>query len=229
MPRYLQDAVPTAIGHAHPISGYQLDSTKSLSSPTAYYKPNDGRYAFVDPAHTATPAQLVFFQRDQFGSLGVDVALHSLYQDITNVSWNFGDGTTIATGNWQSRHVYAAAGTFTITATGTSTAAGTITASVSVTVDKTTAKPANTVAPVLSTQAPVVGTPVTVTAGTWTNGGTITYQWKVAGANISAATTASYTPVTGDATKVLSVVVTNTNSHGATAITETAATAVSLT
>lgn len=226
MPAYLQDAVPTSIGNAHPISGYQLDSNKGLSSLAAYYAPNHGPYTFIDPAASATPAQLVFFQRDSYGSLGVDFAFHSWYQDLTNVAWDFGDGNTQAAGNWQARHVYAAAGSYTVQATGTSTASGAVSASVTVVVDNVMSKPVNTVAPALSTQTPTSGTAVTVTTGTWTNAGVYSYQWYDDTAAISGATTNSYTPVAGDVGKILSVKVTNTNSLGATSVTVAAGTAV---
>lgn len=228
MPRYFKDAVNTAIGRAHPISGYQLDSNKDLASPAAYYKPNQSVDSFIDPAASLTPAQLVFFQRDGLGSLGVTVALHSRYDDLGPVTWAWGDATANTVGNWVGRHVYAAAGTYTVTATATSASKGAVTANVSIIVDTATAAPANTVAPALSTQAPVYNVPVTVTAGTWTNSGTITYQWQVAGVNGTGAgaTTDSYTPVAGDETKILSVIVTNTNSEGSTSVTETCTTAV---
>ena len=63
--------------------------------------------------------------------------------------------------------------------------------------------------PTVPTTAPIVGTPVTVTPGTWDPADvTLAYQWKANGTPIGGATAASYTPVAGDAGKKLSVTVT---------------------
>ncbi len=66
----------------------------------------------------------------------------------------------------------------------------------------------NTALPTITGTARV-GTTVTATPGTWTPAGTSpAYQWLVAGAPVIGATTASYTPVAGDAGKSLQVRVT---------------------
>jgi hypothetical protein len=216
MSRYLQDAVNTPIGHAHPINGSQLDGNRNLSSPTAYYKPNDGVYAFVDPAGVATPRQLVFYQRDSFGSLGTTVALHSFYQDLGPVTWAWGDGTPNTVGNRISRHTFAAAGTYTVTASATSEASGAITASVSVTVDTASMAPRNTSVPTV-TGTPKVGTQLVGSNGTWTGAttGLYQYQWSWStGAAIVGATASNYTPVAGDVGEQLVFTVTGYNSRG---------------
>jgi|GEM_PF-2248493 len=77
--------------------------------------------------------------------------------------------------------------------------------------------PVNTVAPALSSTTPVVGIALSVSNGTWTNSPTsYGYQWKWAdtGAAISGATSASYTPVTGDISHTLKCDVTATNASG---------------
>jgi len=134
MPRYYQDAVNTSIGRAHPISGYQLDANKDLSPVAAYYKPNCGLLSFVDPEAEVTPDGLILFQRDGFGSLGVALALHSQLEDITSVAWTFGDSATETSGQI-TRHVYSAAGSYTVSAEMTSTSKGTKSYSVTITVE----------------------------------------------------------------------------------------------
>ncbi len=83
--------------------------------------------------------------------------------------------------------------------------------------------PANTVAPSVTGTAKV-GTALSATEGTWgvgdAAGTTTTYQWQsstdgsTGWANITGATSATYTPVTNDALNFLRVNVTKTNSGG---------------
>lgn len=47
--KYRPDAVPTAIGWAHPDTGEQLVSMRGLEDPVEYYKPNSREKAFIDP------------------------------------------------------------------------------------------------------------------------------------------------------------------------------------
>lgn len=88
--------------------------------------------------------------------------------------------------------------------------------------------PVNTVAPVISPSDPAVGVAATCSTGTWTGTPvpTFTYQWKAAGTNISGATGASYTPVSGDKTKTLTCAVTASNSEGSATATSAATSAV---
>lgn len=74
--------------------------------------------------------------------------------------------------------------------------------------------PVNTVAP--SINQAQVGSVSTCTPGTWTGTGpiTFTYQWKVDGAPVDGATTAAYTPVSGDDGKSLECDVTAHNTAG---------------
>lgn len=74
--------------------------------------------------------------------------------------------------------------------------------------------PSITTAVSIPTTAPEVGTAFVATPGTYTGTPTFTYQWFANGIAISAATTASYTPVAGDVGKVLHVVETATNVSG---------------
>lgn len=87
-------------------------------------------------------------------------------------------------------------------------------ASNSITVSGAASAPTNTAAPVVNRG--VVGLASTCTTGTWSGSPTITYayQWKVAGANVGTNAN-SYTPVSGDAGKALTCVVTATNAAGA--------------
>ena len=84
---------------------------------------------------------------------------------------------------------------------------------------------ANTVLPAITGTAES-GSVLTVSNGTWvgTPAPTYTYQWKRAGANISGATSSTYTLVDADATKAVTCVVTATN-----AINSVSATAVAVT
>ena len=67
----------------------------------------------------------------------------------------------------------------------------------------------NTAPPTVPAGAPVVGVAVTADPGTWNpTGATFGYQWKANGADISGATSQSYTPVGADVGKTLSVAVT---------------------
>jgi streptogramin lyase len=84
-----------------------------------------------------------------------------------------------------------------------------------------TEPPANTVAPKLSTDNPVVGGPLTVSNGTWTGyeAPTFTYQWEDCSSAqlcspILGATSQTYTPVSSDDGLDLQAVVTATNSAG---------------
>ena len=75
--------------------------------------------------------------------------------------------------------------------------------------------PLNVGAPVLSA-APEIGTPATVTDGTWTGNPapTFTYAWTLDGGTIAGAIANTYTPVAGDVGGVLQATVTATNSEG---------------
>lgn len=126
MPRYLQDAIATSDGNAHPLTGYQLDATKGLANPWPYYVPNQGLNSFVDPSGVATPDGIILFQRDGFESLGASLTLHHRFTDVTSITWNYGDASPNDVGlSPYARHVYAAPASYTVGATLVSTAAGT--------------------------------------------------------------------------------------------------------
>lgn len=87
--------------------------------------------------------------------------------------------------------------------------------------------PANVVSPSISGTAKV-GSVLTANDGVW-NGNpaaVLTRQWKANGANIASATGATYTPVSADVGKTITVTVTGTNSQGNSAATSGATTAV---
>lgn len=48
-PSYLPEAIPTAIGWAHPLTGEQLDVTTGLETPVGYYNANCKGLSFLDP------------------------------------------------------------------------------------------------------------------------------------------------------------------------------------
>lgn len=78
--------------------------------------------------------------------------------------------------------------------------------------------PSNTVAPAVTGTA-AIGSLLSSTSGTWTDDGipAFTYQWTRNGSNIGSATAATYTLVSADGGKAIVCVVTNTDTHGATA------------
>lgn len=69
--------------------------------------------------------------------------------------------------------------------------------------------PVNNSLPVITGTVKVANV-LTSTTGTWDGSPTFTRQWKAAGVNISGATAATYTPVSGDIGKAITVAVTGT-------------------
>ena len=111
-PTYLPEAVPTTNGWAHPLTGEQLDCTKGLADPVAYYKPNAGGASFIDPE--AGPTALIFSQK--LGARKVKFAVHSR-APIESVEWVFELGGDAVVGESVISHVYGAAGTYAVSAT----------------------------------------------------------------------------------------------------------------
>ena len=91
----------------------------------------------------------------------------------------------------------------------------------------TPAAPENTAVPTITGTAQV-GVELTASTGTWTGSPTPTYayQWAAGGVDITDATASTYTPVTGDVGKTLTVTVTGTNSKGSDSATSAATDAV---
>lgn len=91
----------------------------------------------------------------------------------------------------------------------------------------TNTPPTNSVPPSISGTA-AVGSTLSRSIGTWAGDPTPTHatQWKAGGANIAGATGASYTPVTADIGKVITVAVAGTNSEGTLTVTSAATAAV---
>lgn len=73
--------------------------------------------------------------------------------------------------------------------------------------------PSNTLLPSIAGVL-TVGQVLTALPGTWSQPAVFTYQWKRDGSNISGATAATYTLVSGDGTHSISVAVTATNPAG---------------
>lgn len=93
------------------------------------------------------------------------------------------------------------------------------------------AAPTNALLPSIagSDGVPNVGDTLTAIEGVWNNEPTsFTYQWKAAGTNVAAnGTGKTYVPVAGDATKVITVVVTAINSAGQASATSISTVAIS--
>ena len=85
--------------------------------------------------------------------------------------------------------------------------------------------PVNNVLPVITGTAKVANV-LTSTTGTWDGSPTFTRQWKANGTNIASATAATYTPVSGDIGKTITVAVTGT--LNAVALTKTSAPTVAV-
>ncbi|QYW02594.1 whisker protein [Stenotrophomonas phage Marzo] len=222
-PTYLPEAIATAIGWAHPITGEQLDVTKGLAAPVAYYKPNAKNQSFLDPAG-ATAALLHFVKK---GDKKVIFQIHAK-KAIKSVSVDYGDGTPAETTGASFIHAFDVTGTETFTVTATITYAddttGTVTADVEY-IAGVPAAPANTAVPTITGSA-VVGQVLTAVDGTWTGNPapTFTYAWFRGTTAISGATSKTYTLVAADAGSTVKVRVTGTNSEG-TANAESAPTA----
>jgi hypothetical protein len=125
---YLPEAVPTAIGWAHPLTGEQLTSgaltAAQLDGQTAvaYYKPNARDKAFLDPA--GGTRNLILSRKT---GRKVRFAIQSL-DNVASVAWSFGDrgvaSTTITapgTGYTTATVAFTAAPAGGVTATGTVT------------------------------------------------------------------------------------------------------------
>lgn len=99
--------------------------------------------------------------------------------------------------------------TITVAVTGTLSGHTPATAVSAPTAKVTRAAVVNTAKPVISGTM-VTGQTLKVSAGTWTKGAKLTYQWKAGGKNIAGATSSSYKMVPADAGKKISVAVTAT-------------------
>ena len=90
---YLPEAVPTAIGWAHPLTGEQLTagaiSVADLdgATPVAYYKPNAGDRSFIPGNAVGAARHLI---QSQTTGRKVRFAVQSL-DDVASVAWSFGD------------------------------------------------------------------------------------------------------------------------------------------
>ncbi len=110
---YLPEAVPTAIGWAHPLTGEQLtagaldEAQLDGAMPVDFYKPNAGRFSFLDPEGVARTLFLAVRK-----GRNIQFTVHSL-DEVESVEWDFGDGETLTAGV-SVRHVYAEEGLYTI-------------------------------------------------------------------------------------------------------------------
>lgn len=121
-PRYLPEAVPTAQGWAHPITGEQLDVTSGLEDAVDYYRPNSGARSFIDPE-----GETEFLGFGIVKGRRVKTVIHTLHP-VVSVSWDWGDDSDPTVGSIRSMHVYDESDTdetYTVTATVTYLAEGT--------------------------------------------------------------------------------------------------------
>ena len=213
-PSYLPEAVPTALGWAHPLTGEQLDCTKGLADPVDFYKPNAGHLSFLDPEGETTA--LIFTQA--LGPKKVKFAIHAL-SPVASVEWDFDDGEAPVVGTTSIVKVFDATATYDVTATVTyvdeELDPEVLTVSVVIAIP---AAPANSVLPTIT--GGVVDVQMTSTNGTWSGvpTPTYTYQWFIeAGATdtaIEGATAATFTPGAELEGESVYLRVTATNAHG---------------
>ena len=111
IPSWCPDALPTSIGWAHPITGEQLVYHNALEDAITYYKPNAGPQSFI----ASDDVVKTLLRIVKKGTNVAHLAILSL-EDVTSVSWDFGDSETLEAGT-QVKHAYAADGTYTVTAT----------------------------------------------------------------------------------------------------------------
>lgn len=209
------EAIPTALGWAHPLTGEQLDSTKGLPDAVDFYKPNARNKSFLDPDGLAKA--LIFSV--MYGIRKVKFAVHAL-EAVDSIEWDFGDGEApIVTPLTQLVYVYNTSGTFTVTATVTfvDTLIEPVVLTTELVISIPTA-PANTVPPVLS-GGQVGVTPLSVTDGTWTAlpAPTFTYAWyqvQEGDDTLLADTTASWSPGVDLVGADIYCIVTATNASG---------------
>lgn len=227
-PSYLPEAIATAIGWAHPLTGEQLDVTKGLADPIEYYKPNARSQSFIDPEGADT-VLLNFIKR---GSKKVIFQIHSS-KKVKTAEVDFGDGTDPVETGASFIHVFddAETATYTVSADITYDDDTTGTATVDVEfIAGEPAAPANTALPAITGTARV-GQVLTVSDGTWTGNppATFAYQWQRGTTNISGATSKTYTLVTADAGQTVRAIVTATNTEGTASATSAATASVTQT
>lgn len=223
-PTYLPEAIATAIGWAHPITGEQLDVTKGLPGAISYYKPNARGQSFIDPAGSVT--SLINFIKK--GPRKVIFTIQAK-KAIKKVVTTFGDASDPLTSGATFLHVYPddpASKTYSLSSvvTYSDDTTETVTLEVQILAGEVAA-PANTAVPTITGTARV-GQVLTAGDGTWTGNPapTFTYAWFRGTTAISGATSKTYTLVAADAGSTVKVRVTGTNSEG-TADAESAPTA----
>ena len=222
-PTWCKDAIATALGWAHPITGEHLVARNDLEDPVSYYNPNAGKYSFLNPEDTGK----TFTQVQQKGTNRFDFVMLSSY-DILWVNWDFGDGTTLQASTVHS-HVYAEDGLYTVSAS-TQISIDGVTEWVTSYLNVQVGEAIPDIVPDLSgiqlsngpegdQPSPMVGQETGV-GFSWNGESpnwqtmTDTYEWYLDGVLIDGATTFTYTPVESDVGKVLTVKMTVTNSAG---------------
>lgn len=211
MPRYLQDAVSTEIGYAHPLTGEQLTAQKGLSDPVDYYSPNNRNAPFLDPE--APVDGLLMFQKTSATGLTARFVFQTARADVESISWDFGHGSPVVGGK-KITHTFPTDNTaYDVEATVTFEDTSTDTYTVEISFGTVPAAPTNTVLPSITGTAQVDQT-LTAVDGTWTGSPTFGYLWLANGTLIPEADDPTYLVKSGDLGKTISVRVTGTNGGG---------------
>lgn len=213
-PSYLPEAVPTALGWAHPLTGEQLDNTKGLDDAVDYYKPNSGARSFIDPEGDDTA--LIFSQK--LGDRRFRFAVHAI-EPVEKIEWKFGASDTAKELPATVTKVFPINGNYAVSAVVTfvDEDIDPETLTVNITVAGNQA-PTNTAAPVITGKT--AGSAISVNNGTWVASptATYTYAWfeRVSGVDtpIAGQTTNSWTPNNTYVGKVIVAQVTATNTQG---------------
>lgn len=234
-PSYLPEAIPTALGWAHPLTGEQLDVTSGLEDAVDYYKPNAGALSFIDPE-----GETEFLGFAVVAGRKARLAVHTLHP-IVSVTWSWDDESDDDIGGYQSIHVFPESDeevTYTVTATVTYLIQDpegdegdlieeeeeveievVVPASLPAPPEPEEEEPVNVEAPTI-TGDPEVGATLTVVPGEWTGvpAPTLTYQWQSGDgdvyADIADETGTTYEIQAGDENDFIRVVETATNTAG---------------
>jgi PKD repeat protein len=231
---------PTQVTADSPPGAGTVDVTVTTAGGTSATSPADS-FVYAPPPPTAS------FTVSSGPKVGSPVAFDASGSkdpnaggSITGESWDFGDGTAVATGATVT-HTFAVAGTYAVTLTVTDHENGTASTSQTVNVTATgttgtTGIPMNTGAPSISGR-PVIDGQLTATSGTWTNTPTsFADQWLDCKRNshgrepchaIPGATGAHYVILAGQVAvgDTVRIEVTATNAAGTGAAARSAATA----
>lgn len=223
-PSWFKNAIATVYGWAHPLTGEQLTghiSAEDAQNAVAFYRPNAGRYSFVDPESVVRTIVSSMVK----GKKAI-LQINSL-EKVLSVDWKIDgqpvDGGLILVHQFQEDGLYNVSADVSVEIDGTP----------SINVVYTQVRVGEVVAPEIyfvSIFGGVNGdTPVAVGVEArvsyslvgmpdWSTL-TQTTTWELDGVVIPGATADNYTPVEGDAGKTLTATVTVSNSAGSSTMT----------